>query len=817
MTVFYKVDERQKLLKVDDYYATLQNIVAKDNSDDLVTFDFKFKVSQRDAIKKKATSVIITVFTKNIQQPKILQSSNIAKYDTKAIVDNILRNSTNVVAAAASQKNFVVFTKKFDISSRINNQIIQKVQKNVASSDIQQLYKLGLATKTAAEIKEKNLNLPVLQSYGHSSIVDATAAASASLDLDVQSLAYEMVTRESLDPSSITSMTHRSISSTDAFLGTSRATRSREQDFSAAAKLLNYYLYNDNVSGIPKTTNGVNDAHTQRVIVNQPVDDVEVSATVEFADKTSKENDFIQYFVKFELVNSKNVSFDVVEKQLDIKRHIFVRKIPKKAPIVNFVAVNGRVSLRIKQGDNITTGVRVYERVLRTTNFDAAQYVQRGAYTLKPGISLSLSVEQNTQGIMMYRVVPYSEIGTGLEFTNVVFRPRDYKISTVVSLDPYLVEGGTNITARQIPPNVVSIQFMYKNLSTYDKQFTFLGTPILITKTVRTHDNVSIIHKDPQKYNVYEYAAKLFLSNGTNETCSASPFETLNLSNTTVDTKISRVQITQNPQPNVKFFFSTTTVDSSTSQLEKLLKQQGVYDLFRDTLKNERDLLKSLIAHNIQRIDITTGQREDFGVFTSSSFDDNFEQKNSSVTKLTLGHRYRYEVFALLREAETLFNRSTVTKKDKVTKKDYSYSPAKFLHPYTLRAGTLLSDPDSSARFVKSPYIHGNIGLTQRLGVSFDDDIARILNATATKFDRRTNVITWELSGPHGVIDHFLIYKEVHGIRTFIGKAHSVAAGNITYYHVISNKDEGQLKYGIIPVFDDFKVGKIIETNLVTV
>ena len=816
MSTYYKITERLKLLTVDDYYATLQNIITNDDEADQVVFDFRYKVSQRDAIKKNATNVLITVFTRNVQQPKILQSSNVANYDTKQIIKNILTDSTNLATTNALRQDFVVFSKKFDISSRINNNIIQKVQRNVPTSDILQLYKLGLATKEAAEIFQKNQNFPVLQSYGHSSVGNASIIASASIDLNVQALAYDMIMNEGLDPSAITSMTHRSISSTDAFLGTSRAVRSREQDHDASSKLLNYYLFNDNVSGIPNSTSGINDAHKQQIAVIEPVNDIDLSATVKFADKSPKNSDITQYFVKFELLNSKNVAIDTVEKQLDIKRHIFVHKIPKKAPITKFVANGSVINLQIRQGDEITTGVRVYERVLRTTNFDAIQYVQRGSYTLKPGSVLSLAVDQNTQGIMMYRVIPFNEVGAGLEFTNVVFRPRNYKISTVVSIDAYFVEAGTRIAAREIPPNVVSIQFMYKNLTTHDKEFTLINSPILITNALRTNDDVGTIHNNPEKYNVYQYACKLFMSNGVEEIVVGSLLETLPLSDTTVDTKISSISVDKNI-PNVKFKFSTTTIDNSTSKLEKLLKQQGVYDLFRDTLKNERDLLKSLIAHNIQRIDLTTGQREDFGVFTSSSFDDSFEQKNSATSPLILGHRYRYEVFALLREPETLFKNNVITKKDAVTKKDYLFFPAKFLHPYTLRAGTLLSNPDSTANFVKSPYIHGNIGLTQKVSVSFDDDIASILNATATKFDRKTNVITWELNGPQGVIDHFLIYKEVHGIRTFIGKAHAVASSQITYYHVVTSKDAGELKYGIIPVFDDFKIGKIVETNLVVV
>jgi hypothetical protein len=262
----------------------------------------------------------------------------------------------------------------------------------------------------------------------------------------------------------------------------------------------------------------------------------------------------------------------------------------------------------------------------------------------------------------------------------------------------------------------------------------------------------------------------------------------------------------------------TEVVDTNQDIIKALLQRQDIYEQFQDDVLREREFLKSLIAHNVQRVDLTTGAREDFGVLTTTSFDDETLRKNQSIPVLKLGHKYRYEVTALLRTPESMFETLQKTKTDTITKKPYTYSPAKFMHPVTLKRGVLVTSSGLKTRFSKEAMSHGAIGATESIEVSFDEDVARVLDASVARFDSDLNVVTWKLRGSIDQVDHFLIMKEVHGVRTVIGKAHSeFAYGNCQYLHQLTARDAGSLVYVIVPVFNDYKTGAGAFTNSVIV
>ena len=112
----------------------------------------------------------------------------------------------------------------------------------------------------------------------------------------------------------------------------------------------------------------------------------------------------------------------------------------------------------------------------------------------------------------------------------------------------------------------------------------------------------------------------------------------------------------------------------------------------------------------------------------------------------------------------------------------------------------------------------GVIGHVQAVEVSFDEEPAKMLQASVSSFDRKINSITWRIQGSIDQVDHFLIFKESNNVRTLIGKAHSeFNHGSCQYLHALGKRDTGAFSYVVIPIFNDYRVGTETKTNSIVI
>jgi hypothetical protein len=286
-----------------------------------------------------------------------------------------------------------------------------------------------------------------------------------------------------------------------------------------------------------------------------------------------------------------------------------------------------------------------------------------------------------------------------------------------------------------------------------------------------------------------------------------------------VDIRVSDMNVVNDVnEPNITFRMRSNIIDENIDTILALMKRQDIKEYFNNDIGKEREFLKGLIAHNVQRIELDTGKREDFGVVVDEFFDDKEFRKNNAVSPLKYGRKYRYEIATLIRAPETMLEKFVKEKVDDVTKKPYQFKPSKFLHPVVLKRGVLVTAAGLKTRYTKEPMSHGFIGTIETVEVSFDDQPARVNNASASRFDTNLNVVTWKLEGSIDQVDHFLIVKDVHGVRTLVGKTHSeFEFGNCQYLHPLNSRDQGELRYIVIPIFNDYTIGTQTVTNSVIV
>lgn len=821
--MYFQYERRYSLLIVNDDFAHLRQV---QRNGDLV-FDFFYTVSPQDAVTHEAMTVNVTVFSRSINRKPMLEDSHKGFIDTRKLVSNILTHMPDAKSAIKQREQFNVAIKSSDISAKVNNEIVGQLRAKVPGNSIPQLAQSSLVLVPASQIKELADVKPILTTVAHVLTTDVYAINSASLSENPTLLMHDMIARQGLDPSHILTMTHRSVPAIDALGGILRPSRAQEVEHSPATRLLNFHLFPSEAQQRAQLTSDVQDSDLVQVLTSNPQTDVEVSVSVTVPQHalTLDGRDSSHFFVKFELVNGRSgVAVDIVTKSLDVARHSQLYFTPRKPPLVKVTRseISSRANLEIKQVDLGAESVAVYKKVLYRAVTDVDDYVLVGTYPVKTNEqALLVQVDLPTSSPAIYRVVPVGRHGTfGFEFTNVVVRPSRYRQIKALSLTAYPVDVGIRIEARQFPQRVVAIEFKVRNTTKYETEYSNVaGDVSLISDTVRTADYLTVVDRNVSPDNVYEYVAKLIYDSGTSELAGCCVVEFLQPEPDKVDTRLENLQVTRvGDETDVTFTMTSDINDSNIDVVKSLLQRQDIFEQFKNDVMREREFLKSLIAHTVHRVDLTTGRTDSFGVVTTPSFSDVNLRKKQAIGSLQFGHRYRYEVTALLRAPETMFESLVKEKVDAVTKKSYTFNPAKFLHPVTLKRGIVVTPAGLKTRFSKDPMAHGAVGSLETIEVSLDDSLPAIIDPASTRFDKFLNVITWKIEGSIDNVDHFVIMKDVQGVRTMIGKAHSgFVNGNCQYLHPVTRRDEGAMVYVIVPIFNNYKTGAATRTNTVTV
>jgi len=813
--MYFKFDKKNGLLKVDDTFASLISI-----DDDSVTFSFKYEISSIDAIRSNATIVNVKVLSKIVDKKtvsRIIHSKNTTNAD---VIKTILRQTIDEKDSIKQQEKFIVANKNNNVLSSVNNEIISQIKKGIPTESIQQLKKTKLVLVPASTIKSTVDVKPVLNLQAHSFMNEMNNSSSSYKD-SASYLMQDMIVRQGIDPSSISTLTHRSYTAENSFQGTLRKSRGQEVETGSSTKLLNSFVH----SARKTNTDGLSEQSYVQVatVVTDP--NVRNNVVVKIPNSAfiidGSEN--YSLLVKIDLVDSKSgLSLDSVLKQLDVTKHIQLFKIPRIAPIVNVCKsdISTKTNLEIRQLDETATGIKLFKKIISMVEPGSNDYELIGEFNVtSKQKTLLIQVDNPKNSTFVYRVVPTNDGTLGFEYTNVIVGPSNYVLASSVSLTISSIDSGAKLEIRKIPFDVISVQFMVRNASIFEKTYSAVESVIhLIDEPTRGLDYVSTIDQNVFDDCVYEYAVRLTYRTGISKIVGYAIFERIKQEQGKVNVNANNVVISSIGKPNTQFAISTDLLDGHLDTIKKLLQSQGSYDLYKDAVLSERDSLKSLIAHNVKRIDLSTGVVNDFGVISETQFSDVDFAPNNSVEPLKMGHKYRYEITPLLRNPETLFDSRTLEKIDVNTKKAYKFKPSKHLHPLTLKKGTIVSSIGAATKFGKEQMMYGEVGSTTSVEVSFDVEQASITNSIASRYNDNMIVVSWKINGAIDQVDHFLIMKNVLGVKTVVGKAHSeFEQGHCQFIHSLTSHDTGNLQYEIVPIMNDYRVGKSVVTNVVNV
>lgn len=780
-------------LKIDDRYATLKRI----NNDGSYTFEFSYEIDRAELVKNNATYVDITIYDR--APNSVTQQTDVTTNDLA------LHMQTSVTAAKMaheSKKNYVLLKRRSDVTKHINN---------VTASDITRIeYKRQPRLRHVGELHRNNDVRPVTR-------LTKVTGDTVDDNVSIRQLSLRAI-RLGVDPSSIVDHGAMVLSERNGAMGT---LSNNQRSVTPSV----YSLYNKLASSVQASSisNTLQLDGSDQIVSydTMPSNSVKVIDSVTF--KTKRE-DTSNVFVVFELFDAKTgATIESITKLLYVSKHVSVYTSVLKPPTVK---VSKRSSgydanIEIVQRCNVANGIEVFKKVVSTITNDRLDYMYVGSIDMSCGDARSITVTQLHNSTSVYRFVPTCNGKKGSAYTNAVVKPAHTTFARAVVLlatpidSKKKIGNGVQLEALHIPDDVVSAQFLQRNMSTLQKNYVPIGVPVLITEQTRASDYVSNVATDVIDGDVYEFAVKLIYRFGDEKIVSSVIHEHLVPAPNKIDVNISNTLFDYGAEPNVSFDVSLDYVDNSFEEIKTALERQGIKEYFDGDIQKQREQLKWLLAYSVKRIDMSTGDVDDMGIITSTNFSDKLVRNKRPAKKLERGKTYRYVIEVMTRAPETLFEQLKKVSVDETTRKKYVFKPSKFHHPIVFKTGTLTSPAGLRTNHAKSFLAHGLLGTSVKLDVTFGDNHVNIVSVNATPFDSSRVVVTWQTHGDASLIDHYIVLRDVNGIRELVGKVHSQDSNNKAYVHVLDRDEVGKCRYGIIPVMHDYSQGNVSMSNSV--
>lgn len=382
------------------------------------------------------------------------------------------------------------------------------------------------------------------------------------------------------------------------------------------------------------------------------------------------------------------------------------------------------------------------------------------------------------------------------------------------SVTTFLRKGGITVRVAGLQ-SACSICVVRRDLTLREKQFNPINVnePILLVDENTKESN--FVDRDVKHDHVYEYKVRMYTRAGRTMMGTGSSvieYKELVDNLATITASTPKVTIDAEGTIDVKFDLQTTLTDSNVSAFVEILKSQGLDNLFTDDIVENRDKLKKVIVYHIERVDLTRGNVESFGLFKGGRFSDKAQRGTQNVSSLLANRTYRYVVTLLVREPESLIPSIVREKVDKVTGQRYSLQPSKHFHPTTLRTGTLKTSKDIDAGSYVEEFLAGFSGAQVAVTVSTMTTGPKILGGSCTKDSLGRAEVRWKISGRASQIDHFVVTAELSGMKSIVGRVQAISHNNsFRFVDKTLAGTAGDVLYFVTPVFSNLTVGEPVK------
>lgn len=840
--MFYKAPPRQKgILLIDDDFATLKKITGATDSvsmSDLTTQDtenemhfiFSYKVSQLKALEENALSVLITVKTRNKNRPTLLQNFQ----NKKELAGRIITHRTKIANADAG---IVVAKVQGDISSKVNNQLVQSIKNNLPLEE-SGLLKNKLMLRKVKHVKENNLGAHVVRArsgffFKRFGINLAKNAKKGEIFRPFSKEYFYKLLSKELAPSNVVLEQDRFLSSHELSQGVLKKKKKYDYDSSDPySELLDLYLYDSQEN--PKDLSQKNDEDI--VTTFEQVSDSLITMKSLIKIKTGIIKDNPQLIVKFDLIKKdvgeskveSSYVVESVEKTVNLLEHVSKRYQILKPPAVKKSSDDKRIFLSIQQFDENANLIEVYKKSINQTNY--SNFVKFDEFSLSKKDGSRLVQYDNPQDqYSIFRVVSKSDNNRETfsnEFTDVVVCNKR-KPSKGLIIVPYLISEGVRVKAYNRDPNIRMARLLVRNVTLNNLNFSETGVTFYFNDREMAQETiVGNLRHD----NIYEFATMIMSETGEQTLSSHKALiEMLRYEGNALSVSIdeSNANFLNNPQDLVTnatnstirttdFAFSVKALlqtDQIGQAINASAQTSALYNLAN--LQNKNAVYDKLIFFMITRYNLMTGEVANLGIVGNNEVISDAEQSSKFLAdKMAPGNDYIFVIQPLVREPETVTEEISDSK-DRVTRKGYKKNVRKYLHPSALKKAMILSENYMDFD-TKHLALYGKIGVHYTMEVSRKASRPQVINLFAN-LGKNECIISWEISGNQEEFDHFIVMKLNEDYRKIIGKAHCLESKRVRFIHKLTKDDIGENSYVIVPVYSNFEVGPSLYTEKVLV
>jgi hypothetical protein len=488
---------------------------------------------------------------------------------------------------------------------------------------------------------------------------------------------------------------------------------------------------------------------------------------------------------------------------------------PKLGPIVGDVNFNrGKAYVQVKQRDLVATGVQIWRKTLRMHEAMLDnRYEFVGTFPVMHGEGFK-KFAIDVVGItpQIFRVIPVGPGGTvGSEFSNCVAapdrvpnksrQPRANRMASCIFIGE-IVDGGVSLEAFKVEFGPIALRFLRRDLTLHERTFSQItsqtgfqqlshGTSVAVTDSAVTRGHT------------YEYTVEFVYPYGETSRFGSFVIEFVPLSTGTVDTKVSELEsVVVNGIPNVRFKLSTTTLSSVSMAVTTAISRENLIN--KTQVGTTATQSPNVTGFRVVRVNLTTGDREDLGTIADGTFDDSKQSVLKGAKSLNENHVYRYQVSTLVRQASTMLIGGQTTATDS-SAKAFTTQDWKFKHPIATQRGNLVTATTLKTSYAKDDMEFGNVGDMTTVDVSFETQNAGVEAVTVQRIDRGSLLVQWSVTGDHKLFDHFLVFREIMGLRSYVGKCHANFSNNdYRIYHTLTRDDEGLVQYIVKPILNNY-------------
>lgn len=766
-------------------------------SEDEFTYEVSTNLDVQTALKRNVTVLDVSIH-KDDPKNKSITVVGKKSADPDEVLSLMSNNAAVVKDAARKTGSSVISSKKNDLSKSIDNSRIGAVKSG------EKITVKTVQTVSKSKLLEENTPSPIIR-----------------INKSIDTTSSKLSTRESalsllvagIDPASIPDK--NSISTMKSLIsGVHNKTKSetsvhQKSLFNSLSQETNH-----------KTVDTLNHAEKVPVFVTSDKNaSVKTVITVKKSDILSKSDLFVKVSANDDK-GSPSQSFSFKVAHGDLVNELRTPKIRPKVAVSTTSSGHNVVS--VEQSDLNAKKIRVYKKVLdadgsseESTKYKMLSEIQLGKGDGKvkihdPDISSSSTIYR---AVSVGRNNEVGDVFTGVigQRSRIVQNDSTQTSLKYSKIFTSCVNDTVNIQVRRIPPGTVAVVLLRRDLTFKEDVLVLGGDTPVISVGIDT-DDVLFVDSNVKNNHVYEYKCKMISKAGSETLSAHSGIQKFSQDlNSSVNINISDVKVkaTDDGESDVAFSVNLNSQSTSFSSAYDAIVSSGILDLFDSTIKLDADKIKDILATGVTRTNLTTGEKEDLGTVTGTVIKDSDLRKKMGAKKLKAGTSYRYTLQVQIRSPDTMLEKAKRSKVSSTGVK-YKFSPSKHRDPRTLEDGMIRVKKFNE--HTDNPFEHGATSIYSSVDVIIPEKKTHVTNVSVDKTRAQKNRVVWTVSGDIDKIDHFIITVESQGSQYPISSIHNQSSNGRFSYIDHESSLEGNVKYGVTPVYSDFTYGTPIYT-----